>query len=353
MEIGTIIRTYIKEKGMTQEEMAARLGVSTPAVNKWEKGHSLPDVTFLAPIARLLGITTDELLSFRGELTEEEIDSYLQWMRQKLAVRDFSEVFADAKRKIEEYPNCDRLLFEGAMLLHSHLMFQEERRQREHMEMIRKWLTRCLASEQEAIRKKAAEILFYAAFEEKEYERAKGYLEYLSSDDPERKRREALICSRTGEREKACRAYEKLLLEGYQQLQLDLNDLRQLYMEEGSPEMVRMLVEVSSQLAGAFFMGRYNQIAVGLDVACWEKDVPVTGRIFREMVDSAGTLGDFVRSPLFRHLNLREVPEEQIRELRIDLMQLAEEPAFSYMEGDPDWEELRERMRREYGNDRA
>ncbi len=77
MEIGEVIRTYRKKKGITQEEMAVRLGVSTPAVNKWENGNSMPDILLLAPIARLLGITVDELLSFREELTQEEINGFI------------------------------------------------------------------------------------------------------------------------------------------------------------------------------------------------------------------------------------------------------------------------------------
>ena len=40
MQIGEVIRKYRKEKNMTQKEMAHRLGVTTPAVNKWEKGVS-------------------------------------------------------------------------------------------------------------------------------------------------------------------------------------------------------------------------------------------------------------------------------------------------------------------------
>ena len=75
MEIGQVIRRYRKKKNMTQEEMADRLGVSGPAVNKWERGNSYPDITLLAPIARLLGITPDVLLSFREEMTKEEINS--------------------------------------------------------------------------------------------------------------------------------------------------------------------------------------------------------------------------------------------------------------------------------------
>ena len=67
MELGKVIRTFRKEKQLTQEEMARRLGVTPPAVNKWENGNSYPDITLLAPIARLLGITTDTLLSYRKE----------------------------------------------------------------------------------------------------------------------------------------------------------------------------------------------------------------------------------------------------------------------------------------------
>jgi transcriptional regulator with XRE-family HTH domain len=41
MQIGETIRKYRKAKNMTQEEMANRLGVTAPAVNKWENGVSL------------------------------------------------------------------------------------------------------------------------------------------------------------------------------------------------------------------------------------------------------------------------------------------------------------------------
>ena len=40
MDIGVVIKIYRKVAGMTQEEMANRLGVTTPAVNKWENSNS-------------------------------------------------------------------------------------------------------------------------------------------------------------------------------------------------------------------------------------------------------------------------------------------------------------------------
>ena len=104
--MGEVIRKYRKEAGITQEEMAKRLGVTTPAVNKWENNNTMPDVALLAPIARLLNITTDTLLSFREELTLEEIGSYILQMNQDLEKKAFDEVFSFARKIIEEYPNC-------------------------------------------------------------------------------------------------------------------------------------------------------------------------------------------------------------------------------------------------------
>ena len=74
MDIGVVIKKYRKEAGMTQEEMANRLGVTTPAVNKWENSNSKPDIELLAPIARLLDISLDTLLSFHEYLSDTEIE---------------------------------------------------------------------------------------------------------------------------------------------------------------------------------------------------------------------------------------------------------------------------------------
>ena len=70
MDIGSVIKKYRKESGFTQEEMANRLGVTTPAVNKWENGNSKPDIDLLAPIARLLHISLDTLLAFREKIMQ-------------------------------------------------------------------------------------------------------------------------------------------------------------------------------------------------------------------------------------------------------------------------------------------
>ena len=61
--MGNRISKYRKEKGLTQEELAAKLGVSSQAVSKWENDASCPDISLLPQLCRALGITTDELLT--------------------------------------------------------------------------------------------------------------------------------------------------------------------------------------------------------------------------------------------------------------------------------------------------
>ena len=53
MKMNEVIRQRRKELGLTQDRVAELLGVSAPAVNKWENGNSYPDITLLPPLARL------------------------------------------------------------------------------------------------------------------------------------------------------------------------------------------------------------------------------------------------------------------------------------------------------------
>ena len=65
--IGNRIQKFRKEKGLTQEELAAKLGLSSQAVSKWENDASCPDISLLPKLCELLGVTSDELLSGKTE----------------------------------------------------------------------------------------------------------------------------------------------------------------------------------------------------------------------------------------------------------------------------------------------
>lgn len=75
--IGKYIAKLRKEKKITQEELAEKLGVSSKSISRWETGRNLPDLSLITPLCKELGTTINELLS--GEkLNEEEYQEKLE-----------------------------------------------------------------------------------------------------------------------------------------------------------------------------------------------------------------------------------------------------------------------------------
>lgn len=70
--IGERIKYHRKRLGMTQEQLAERIGVSAQAVSKWENNLSCPDISILPELAALFGITVDELLGKNEPVHEAE-----------------------------------------------------------------------------------------------------------------------------------------------------------------------------------------------------------------------------------------------------------------------------------------
>ena len=75
MQLHEKLQELRKQKGLTQEELAARLFVSRTAVSKWESGRGYPSIDSLKAIAKFFGVTIDALLSGDELLTIAEEDS--------------------------------------------------------------------------------------------------------------------------------------------------------------------------------------------------------------------------------------------------------------------------------------
>ena len=86
MTIGTRIGLLRREKGLKQEELAQRMGVSPQAVSKWENDLNCPDISLLPLLAQTLGVTVDHLLS--GEKKETAVKLVPETER-----KDFQDMF--------------------------------------------------------------------------------------------------------------------------------------------------------------------------------------------------------------------------------------------------------------------
>ena len=68
--LGMMISSLRKEKGMTQLELAEKMGVTDKAVSKWERDLSFPDINSIPKLAEIFEISVDELMQVKTETKE-------------------------------------------------------------------------------------------------------------------------------------------------------------------------------------------------------------------------------------------------------------------------------------------
>lgn len=71
--IGKTIRSLRKELGLTQEELAEQLNVTSQAVSKWENETGMPDISQIVPLASVLGVSTDVLFGVSKNSDDEGV----------------------------------------------------------------------------------------------------------------------------------------------------------------------------------------------------------------------------------------------------------------------------------------
>jgi transcriptional regulator with XRE-family HTH domain len=91
MEIGQNIRNLRRERELTQEELAERIGVTSQAVSKWESGAGLPDISQIVPLASVFEVSTDALFGTSATSNDAEVRKMMeaanpQGARQSLTV---------------------------------------------------------------------------------------------------------------------------------------------------------------------------------------------------------------------------------------------------------------------------
>lgn len=84
------LKTLRKQKGFSQEELAARLHVVRQTVSKWEKGQSVPDAGTLIRLAEVLEVSVSELLGekIENEQAASDVAEQLARINEQLAIKN-------------------------------------------------------------------------------------------------------------------------------------------------------------------------------------------------------------------------------------------------------------------------
>lgn len=107
MNIGNKIRELRKNKGITQEQLALALGITSQAVSRWEMNTGLPDIAMLPIIAGYFGVSMDALFNYNTENLEEKIMDILYNSRMDASTyesRSFEESEKILLKGIADYP---------------------------------------------------------------------------------------------------------------------------------------------------------------------------------------------------------------------------------------------------------
>jgi len=72
---GNMVATLRKQNGMTQLDLAEKMGVTDKAVSKWERDLSFPDVNSIPKLAEIFDVTVDELMQIKADTKENVTDN--------------------------------------------------------------------------------------------------------------------------------------------------------------------------------------------------------------------------------------------------------------------------------------
>jgi len=259
----------------------------------------------------------------------------------RLKKETFDDVFQWAKQRLVEYPNCHVLILWMARVFDSQRQIMGVPDGDQYDNYILDCYKRVLESDNEGMKSAAAEALYHFYLNDEQYEQAEEYLTYFSEENPERKRKQAMIYGKTGRQEDAHKMYEELLFAGYQSLSMTFNAIYMLALKENDLNKAHILMGKIQKLAHLFEMGEYHEISLALELATLEKNEVESLHVMERMLSNLESIYGFAESPLYSHMEFKAIDEAHLDEVRKDLMKaFRDEETYAYLKESQRWREL-------------
>ena len=344
MKLHEIIRTRRQALGLTQEQLAQKLGVSAPAVNEWERDLNYPDISLLPALARALGVDLNTLLSFQEDLTEEEIWTFLNQLFEANKTNGCGAAFALAEEKLREYPNSDKLAYNAAGMLGGILALypqEDSPEQAQWEEEVFALYERCLHSTDGQIQESAAYTLASRCIGTGKLDRADELLDLLS--DTHRAKRELMARLRwkQGRREEAWVLLEQELFDQAHSLQGTLLHMIDCSLEEGDRARAARLADTAVRSGEVFDLSDYAVLATPLQLAAAEQDAPKALELLDRLLRSLTVPWDLSASTLYPHLHTKEAVDESQRALiPVLLDNMERDPDCAFLRSLPEYQDL-------------
>lgn len=331
MKLNQIIREKRKELSLTQEQIAERLGVSTPAVNKWEKGSTYPDITLLPALARLLKMDLNTLLSFQDDLSDMEIENFVNEIDEMVRQQGYQRAFSAALQKIQEYPGCDKLIHSAILYLDGALSLYSITEPEQYRETFETYYRRLSASEIPEIRDTALSMLIAYARNKGEFSKAEDLINGLPFTAIDKEEQLAILYQQQKKYTDAEKLWEHRILKGVTQIQTALLNLLETALYENREEDAVFYADRYEAVTGQFSLPEWMQYNAHLMIALDKKDKDKSLVILQKMLPAMKEKWEPHQSPLYRSKESADVDHLSNRLLDKIYAELMENEEYAFL----------------------
>ena len=352
MDIGAQIKSYRKDAGLTQEQLAGRLGVSTPAVNKWEKGVTCPDIALLPALARLLKTDINTLLGFEEDLTQEEIANFIRTLSGIAASEGVERAFAAAAEKIRAYPGCHNLIYNAAVAMDGLMVLNAAGPERieGYEDSVTDWYEQAAQSRDTDTRDAARYMLAAKRVGKRDLEGAKALLEEISNAHPGKVFLQIEILRQEGRLDEAVKRAQSNFLRLATETLNALHKLTDIQLAREDRPSAQYAAGIADRLAGLLDLWPYNRIVPRLVLAAYDKDADAAVRLLAEAFEAARQPWDAARSPLYDKIAMKGFSGFGGGIIRAMLREIDLDAQYAFLRGHPGFEALRARYAAAPGN---
>lgn len=345
MPMNLVIQERRKALGLTQEQVAEYFNVSIPAVSKWEKGSTSPDISLLPSLARFLRIDLNTLFCFQEDMSPQEISYFCNEIATIVRTKGIDEGFETAKRKILEYPHNESLLhcltFQLDSLLTMSGLSSDEICQ--YDDVIDTWYRHLTKSDDDKIRNSANYMMASKFIRKGNYEGAQKILDLMpdkgdvTSSMADKLMLQVNIYQHQGETEKASRDLQNALLMTLNKVQMLLYKMVDVELESGDVQTAKKIADKASQMPELFDLWKYNSFVAPLQIAGAKKDSDECIRILRKMLAALCTPWDMSNSPLFYRIAKVSDMKQMLPAI---LSEMEQDSAYSFLQNCDEFKEL-------------
>lgn len=284
MKINQIIREKRKELSLTQEQIAEFLGVSTPAVNKWEKGSTYPDVTLLPALARLLRTDLNTLMSFNDDLTDIEIENFVNEVDKTVQEQNYETAFQKAIGKIHEYPTCDKLIYSVILYLEGALFLYNVSESEHYREIFETFYKRLSTSEVSEIRDTAVSMLISYARNGGEFSKAEELINSLPFSSIDKEEQLAVLYQQQKKYEESGKIWEHRVLKGVTDIQTALINMLDIALLENRDDNAEYFADMYETITRQFCFPEWMRYNAHLQLAIEKKNKDESLSILKKML---------------------------------------------------------------------